>query len=949
MIDFNRLDELFHRALELPPEARREFAEAQCRGQAELRAELLGMLAAEEDDPQDRWIDDLVAAAADELTDESETLTQTRVDFLVDRADPPPWPTEDVEGQGSVGPYRILELLGRGGLGTVFRAERGDEEYSRQVALKLVRRGLESPQIHERFRLERQILASLDHPHIARLYDGGTTADRRPYFVMELIEGLPLDVWCRERALPLNDRLTLMRKVCDAVHYAHRNLVLHRDLKPSNILVNESGEPKLLDFGIAKILHAEVPTGEPGQTGSTPVPHTPPLTLTETGHLLLTPEFAAPEQLRAETLTTATDVYALGMLLYLLVTGSPAYVLDRRRPAEVERIVCHEEPERPSSVARREEAQAAPGWSPPTQGDDLDNVICKALRKEPGRRYGSPAELAEDLRRYMENLPVAARPDTFSYRARKFIRRHRVPMIAASLVFLSLVAGVAGTTWMAKEAIQARRASDEVSRLLINTYEVADPTVEPDQLTVRELLDHSVDNLRREVPDNPRLQARLLGTLGRVHLNLSQFDDADALLQEAIGHLRALNPLSPDLVDWLIELAALRIEQNRLPEATALLDEALTLEPRRLTAADSRKPRILRGLGEVAGAQERWDEAESRLQEALEIADETHHGIERAQILDEQGKMWLRRQQIDRAEALFRSALDLRRRLLGDNHPRIGDALNNLGTINYDRGNFAEAAEFFRQALEVLRSSLGPRHAFVATTLQNLAHSLLNQGEIQAAELGALEALEVSRQAYGDDHPSVARCFRLLATVRSAQAATADRQRDPQTTTKRLREAEAMARQALEIDRAQFGEEHTLYVDNMLLLAGLLVRQERPEAAELYRRATEILGRIAPKSRRYADALVGSGMVEAAAERWTDAEVYLRRGLDHMVSIGVDGDQWQPARARGLLALSLEAQGRRDEARQWLDEALPGLRRGYPNSRMTRRLEDLDRRLQEPL
>jgi serine/threonine-protein kinase len=361
-------------ALELAPEERAALLDGACAGDPELRAEVEAILAGA-DAPV--FFESPAIAFADPLL-ESEP--------------------EALDG-AVVGPYRLIRELGHGGMGIVYLAERADGQFEQRVALKLIRRGMDSDEILRRFIAERQVLARLSHAHIARLLDGGVTAEGQPWFAMEYVAGLPLDRSCEERGLDITERLALFGKVCEAVQYAHRNLVVHRDLKPSNILVTAAGDIKLLDFGIAKALSTD-PADE---------------TVTRAEQRLMTPEYAAPEQLRGELVTTATDVYALGAILYLLLTGRSAHQLAGRTPTERERVICEVEPELPSLAVRgtpRDRLRRR-------LAGDLDTIVLKALRKEPSRRYASVDAMIEDLDRHRTGLPVRARPDSVTYRARK--------------------------------------------------------------------------------------------------------------------------------------------------------------------------------------------------------------------------------------------------------------------------------------------------------------------------------------------------------------------------------------------------------------------------------------------------------------------------------------------------------------------------------------------------
>ena len=406
---WERVKDLFQEALERGPEERRPHLQEVCRDDAALQDDVERLLSA-----------------------------HARADGFLGR------PAVDLEGRAPIaagaaprriGDYRIVRELGQGGMGTVFLAERDEPGFRRTVAIKVVRPGMETGFVLRRFQTERQILASLENPGIARLYDGGTTEDGLPYFVMEYVEGTDLLSWCEERKLSVPERLRLFRRVCDAVRFAHQNLVVHRDLKPSNILVTPAGEPKLLDFGIAKLL-------SPAESGGE-----------ETGTLvrLMTPDFASPEQILGRRITTASDVYALGVVLYELLSGRRPYSLRERSPAEIERIVCETAPERPSAAAPREARRALRG--------DLDNVVLKALEKDPARRYATAAELSDDIQRYLDGFPVRALPDRAAYRAAKFMGRHRLAVGAGLAVSLALVGGLAAAVWQARIARSEREVA----------------------------------------------------------------------------------------------------------------------------------------------------------------------------------------------------------------------------------------------------------------------------------------------------------------------------------------------------------------------------------------------------------------------------------------------------------------------------------------------------------
>jgi serine/threonine protein kinase len=430
---------LYEATIVLDPSAREAFLERECLGDADIRQEVARLLSAREHLPE--WLSGPLLGPAGWAFD------------LITK------PTPGMEGR-QLGGYRIIREIGHGGMGSVYLAERADGVYHKQVAIKLVRQGRDSAEILERFRREREILASLDHPNIARLIDGGSTEEGLPYFVMEFVEGQPILRWADERRLNVSQRLELFRSVCGVVQYAHQRLVVHRDLKPGNILVTADGTVKLLDFGIAKVV-AQSPAGD--------------LSETATMIRLMTPQYASPEQIKDETITTLTDVYSLGVVLYELLTGHRPYQLLKASMHEMERVILEEEPTRPSDVVATTEKPAEDEPSPPPvtpetvsevrEGDlhrlrkrlrgDLDCILLTALRKEPSRRYSSVESFSEDLRRHLESRPVSAREDSLWYLASRFVRRHSMGVAAGALIALSLIGAVITATWQMRAALEA--------------------------------------------------------------------------------------------------------------------------------------------------------------------------------------------------------------------------------------------------------------------------------------------------------------------------------------------------------------------------------------------------------------------------------------------------------------------------------------------------------------
>jgi non-specific serine/threonine protein kinase/serine/threonine-protein kinase len=525
-------------------------------------------------------------------------------------------PSSDEDDAGPapvrIGPYRVERELGRGGMGTVYLAERDEPGLHKTVAIKVVRRGMDTEFVLRRFRTERQILAGLDHPGIARLYDGGTTEDGRPYFVMEYVAGETLLAYCDGRRLSLAERLRLFQRVCAAVQYAHQGLVVHRDLKPSNILVTPEGEPRLLDFGIAKVMTTQGTDEEAAATA--------------TVFRIMTPEYASPEQVRGERVTTASDVYSLGVILYELASGHRPYRVEGRLAAEVERVVLEHEPSAPSqAVGRMEVLTGRDGGDPVTvtpeavganRGTaparlrrllrgDLDTIVLTALHKDPARRYATPAELADDLGRHLDGLPVRARPDRWSYRATKFVRRHRVAVAAAAVAVASLAGGLGAAVWEARRAEQQRtraeRRFNDVRKLANAVMGELDDAIRdlPGSTPARRLLvTHALaylDGLAREAAGDHGLQLDLAAAYEKVgdvqgrptYANLGDFAGARRSYEKALSIRRALSALDPNAVGTQRALADTYRRLGRLlqvsgsrAEATADYEQAHSIATR---------------------------------------------------------------------------------------------------------------------------------------------------------------------------------------------------------------------------------------------------------------------------------------------------------------------------------------------------------------------------------
>lgn len=661
-----------------------------------------------------------------------------------------------------IGPYRTLSLLGRGGMGEVFLAERADGQFEQQVALKLVKRGMDSEEILSRFRRERQILARLSHPNIARLFDGGLAEDGRPYFALECVDGDPINAYCALRDLPIEERVRLAVVCCEAVDVAHRSLVVHRDLKPSNILVTKGGEVKLLDFGIAKLLEADDADA----------------TVTRRDSRALTPAYAAPELILGEPATTAADVYSLGVVLYELLTGTLPF---ERKGTSAERLAARVEDEvleRPSVRVRRVVAdrRIAARLARHLAGD-LDNILLTALRREPERRYRSAAALAEDLRRHLAGLPVRARKDTFGYRAGKFLRRHRAGVAAAALVLLALVAGLAGTTWQARRAqahereasAQALRAA-RVKEFLITLFEVADPEKSGGRtVTARELLDQGTRRLKTELSAEPDVQADLLEAVARIDKSLGLLEPAASLAEESLRLRRGRLPGNdPAVGSSLATLGAVQLGQGKLDEAERHLANALAILEAREGPLSLNVARARSDYSEVLFYKGKVVESEKLERKVYETYRQVF-GSEHVQTAIHQRNLCVLLDELNRleeAEVACRDSQGVLERHLGAEHANLGQSYLNTAELLYRRGKMAEAETLYRRALDVRKKTLGEKHPATGQNTQLLALFLLNQGRLDEAEAAYREALALFT-AIDPKHFEVAKCRNGLGLIES--------------------------------------------------------------------------------------------------------------------------------------------------------------------------------------
>ena len=854
------VESILDAALELPPEQRKALLEQASTDDPTLRRELYELLESCErsggflEDSAASFAAPLVAAAEDGETREP--------------------------GAGLlVGPYRVLHELARGGMGTVYLAERADGQFEQRVALKLIKLGMDSEEVHRRFLAERRILARLSHSHIARLLDGGVTAAGQPYFAMEYVDGIPLTRFCNERSLSTPERLRLFEDVCEAVRYAHQNLVVHRDLKPSNILVTADSQVKLLDFGIAKLL-AEDSTDSAA---------------TRTGLLALTPEYAAPEQVRGDPVTTATDVYALGAVLYELLAGRRVHAFERRTPTEIERVICELEP------------------AAPNLGTDLDTIVLKALHKDPGRRYSSAEALQEDLQRYAAGLPVQARPDTAGYRFRKFLRRHRIGVAAGAAVALSLVAGLAVAAWQAKVARRQAARAGEVKEFLVGLFEGNHPQETRGQdVTARQLLDRGVDRLETSLASQPEIRAELFNVVSQLYQALGHYARADTLFGRTVQLSSAVyGPASPIVAEQLSHWADALVLQNQYARAESVLVAARDILERRAGPEQSRLAFALGQLANLRRLQANYQSGESLFRRSLALSRPVTptDSFDLASNFRLFGLLLWESGNYPAADSAYQQALTLLRTSRAEDDPEVVRVLRNFALLRTSQGNLAEAERLGRQVLERRHRLFPNGHPDVATALLELASTLEGIGHWAEAESLDIRALQMRRQWLGVDRVETLDAQMRLAQIRQRMG--------------KLDSAEAGARVVLRDWEGRLGAQHTLTLAARNTVGAILRDQgENAEAESLLRAALtgrrERLGREHPA---VGGSLRDLGVLLYRTRRWEEAEQVLREALQ-LYRKALPGGHPNSAAALTDLGAVLTAMGRAAEAEPLLREAL---------------------------
>lgn len=877
---WRKVEAILDAVLDAPAAARPPLLARLCGDDPALRREVEALLTA--DATGDGWLDGSALEAAS--------------GFLAETGD-----TDLLWAGRMVGPFRLGREIGRGGMGLVYLAERADGRFTQAVAIKLMRREWGGDDAARRFTVERQILARLNHPHIARLLDGGETDEGQPWLAMEYVAGESITRWADARRLSVRGRVALFELVVDAVRYAHQALVIHRDLKPSNILVTSTGSPKLLDFGIAKLTEGDDLAD-----------------VTRTGLRLLTPDYGAPEQVRGEPAGTAADVYALGAVLYELLSGARAHRFAQHTPIEIERVICEVDPPLASTAVPADPAVAAargttPGRLRRALRGDLDSIVATALRKEPDQRYQSAEALLDDLRHWREGRPIRARPPTLGYRFVKLVRRNRTSAVAALAILFALIGGVSATLWQAREARQEASRARAVTAYLEGIFRGVTPEeARGGDLTASELLARGMADFDATLAGQADLQIELLGVLGRIHQDLALHERADSLLSRAVGLAdRHRGPRSLEYAARLSDLGAVRLDLGRYAEADSLLEQALAIRRDRLGDAHPDLAITLQALAAVRHGLDRDSLAELAYREALAI-DTRHFGPAHLQVatdLNNLGAFYATRSEWERGDSVLRAALTIRQSQLDTLHPLLLVTMYNLATVLRGKGELDEAEALQREVIRRRRILHPEGHLEQSWPLHALGRILENRGDFDAASATVGEALVLRRRFLGDTHPTTLITLNNLAILRYRLDDHAGAERLTREVWTRWREihgpshantisaqnnlgaillelgraaeAEAILREVLAIRRGTSSPRGEAVSQTLRNLGRAVQRQGRLDEAEHLLRESEAIAREAYAERhpRHAEVLTTLGELLLARGRWVEADSLLALAL----------------------------------------------------------------------
>jgi len=877
-----------------------------CAGNEALATELRALLSA----PRAGVLDEDASAVAARLLDEADG--------------------DDILPAGArIGAWSLARPLGSGGMGTVYLAARDGDGYAQRGALKLIKRGMDSAAVLARFRRERQILSRLEHPHIARLLDGGVSAEGQPYFVMEYVDGETLRQWIANAQPSLDARVAVFLQLCEAIAHAHRHLVVHRDIKPENVVVAADGHARLLDFGIAKLLEADAANEQ-----------------TATQRRFVSRAYAAPEQLQGDAATTATDVYQLGVLLFELLTG--ARFGDTRPTGAISGWLARAQAA--GDAATRQAVPAA------RLRGDAAIVVARATDADPKRRYATVEAFAADVRAWRDGHPIAARPDSATYRLRRFVGRHRVASAAAALAIAAILAGSTLALWQARKAADEARLARSAQAFLSSVFDASAPdSAAGERVTARELLDRGSERIASELADQPRLRGEMQLTLGTLYAQLGQYAQAKQLLDAARTTLAQVEPGSANATRAALELVSVQRELGAFDDA----DRDLGAEMDAITSIELRS-RALIERAQLREKQGRFDDALADTRAALQ-ADLARGGAARAdQARDRQieALVLARQAQFDAAAKTFEQAIADARAVYGNEDTRVALMLNDYGAALIEKGRAKEAEAALREALAMRRKRLGNDHPAVAETEQVLGAALRAQGRLDETQVALEDALRIQRTTYGQRHPLIANTLNslgMLAFSRRQPAVCEKHFREsmaiydefglsdtpPAATAAnnlatalvqlgRYDEAEPLMRHALEVHLKLVGENHPLVMSDLNTIGQLEMRRgNHASAIEHAKRAVAIVDSGATPAREGAYAHISYANVLNRAGRAQDALGEVDGAIATLE--GLDPDEPRLPVARVTRAEALLGVGRVDEARALAARALAEREQRMPN------------------
>ncbi|MBK8944596.1 MAG: serine/threonine protein kinase [Ignavibacteriae bacterium] len=872
--NWEKINELFAKALELDEKNRIEFLKQNCGNDKQLFDEIISLL------NEDEKIHPLLDKKASELINVEEKLN-----FI---------------GQ-QIGNYKLIKEIASGGMGTVFLAERCDGIFEQKVALKIIKPGLSTIPIIRRFQHERQILANLQHPNIARLFDGGVTDDRRPFFTMEFVDGIPIDEYCDQQKLTIALRLKLFIKVCETVQYAHNNLVIHRDLKPNNILIQNDGTIKLLDFGISKVLSAEVDN------------HDLP-TITQAEINLLTPEYSSPEQIKNSKVSVSTDVYSLGLILFKLLSGKSAHEFNSRTFNEFEKVICDQTIPKPSTVITNSNNEVFDNRKihfvklKKLLNGDLDNICQMALRKEPERRYASVEMLSYDIERYLNNLPILARKESFSYLAKKFIIRHKKAVIANFALFIIINGLIFYYTIQLKEqrdkANWEARKAEQVASFLQELFLVADPDESKGRtITARELLDRGASKLMVELEEDPEIKSQLLNTIGNVYTNLGLLNSAEKIFLE-IKNKKNLSAIDKQTyVETLTNLGRTYGLNGKYDLAGEILLVAKDEAEKSLSAKHHLLGELYNSLGTHYYQIAKFDSSTKYYKKAEQnfVSNYGNENEQLSTILYNLGVLEFDKGNLEISDSLYRKSLEMHVKIKGELNAQTATIQNELASVLRHSGKYKEAEELYKKALNTRIKIFGNNHADIAHTLNHLSRLYYNQEQFEKAEHLARQSLEIRENLYDETHPEV-------SASRSSLAGTL-------MGLNKFQEAEKLYRLAYNASKKKFGNSHP-YTPALLGNIGnsLMEQQKFDEAEKAIKESISILEKLSS----YRPAFRSGRIVSLAdlynrTKRYKEAEELLRNEIKILDENKIK-DGWLTGTIESQLGFSLHKQSNDIEA-----------------------------------